>query len=137
MNELINEDESMELIVSVTKLINDISGSNDIKIVFESSSYPEERSDAGLKLVLYRIIREQLNNVLKHAKATEVTINLSQNKKLITLSIFDNGVGFDTTKKSNGTGLGNIISRAKLYNGKAIVISQPGEGCSLIASFPC
>ena len=136
MNELIKEEESMELIVSVIKLINDISRSSDIKIVFENSSYPEEQSDVGLKLMLYRIIQEQLNNVLKHAKATEVAINLSQNKKSITLSIFDNGVGFDTTEKNKGTGLSNIISRAKLYNGKAIVISQPGEGCSLIASFP-
>ena len=126
----------MGLIVSVIKLINDISRSNDIKIVFESSSYSEEQSVAGLKLVIYRIIQEQLNNILKHANATEVAINLSQNKKFITLSIFDNGVGYDTAKKSKGSGLSNIISRAKLYNGKAIVISQPGEGYSLIVSFP-
>ena len=136
MNKLINQSESMELVVSVIKLINDISRGNDIKIVFENSSYPEEHSDAGLKLVLYRIIQEQFNNILKHANATEVAISLSQNKKSLILSIFDNGVGFDTTEKSKGTGLGNIISRAKLYNGKAIVISQPGEGCSLIVSFP-
>jgi two-component system sensor histidine kinase UhpB len=136
MNELINKEE-FGLIVSVIKLINDISRSNDIKIVFKHSFYFEEQSDAGLKLVIYRIIQEQLNNVLKHAEATDVTISLSQNKKSISLSIFDNGVGFDTTKKSKGTGISNIISRAKLYNGNAIFISQPGEGCFLIVNFPC
>jgi two-component system, NarL family, sensor histidine kinase UhpB len=126
----------MGLIVSVIKLISDISGSNDIKIVFKNSSYSEEQSDPGLNSVIYRIIREQLNNILKHAKATEVAISLAQNKKSIIISILDNGVGFDTTKKSKGFGVSNIISRAKLYNGNAVFISQPGKGCSLIVSFP-
>jgi len=126
----------MELIISVIKLINDISRSNDVKIVFKHASFPEEQSDAGLRLVIYRIIQEQLNNILKHAKATDVTISLSQNKRSISLSIFDSGVGFDTTKKSKGVGISNITSRAKLYNGHAVFISQPGEGCFLIVNFP-
>ena len=126
----------MGLIVSVIKLISDISGSNDIKIVFKNSSYSEEQSEARLNSVIYGIIREQLNNILQHAKATEVAISLSQNKKSIVISIFDNGVGFDTTKKSKGIGVSNIISRAELYKGTANFISQPGNGCSLMVSFP-
>ena len=126
----------MGLIVSVIKLISDISRSNDVKIVFKHSSFSEEQSGDGLKLVIYRIIQEQLNNILKHAKATGVTISLSQNNKSIVISIFDNGVGFDTTKKNKRMEVSNIINRAKSYNGNAIFISQPGKGCSLIVSFP-
>src|SRR5665647_2123704 len=51
-----------------------------------------------------QIVQEQMNNILKHAKATEVTMSLSQNKKIIILSISDNGVGFDTGKKQKGIG---------------------------------
>ena len=126
----------MGLIVSVIKLITDISRSNDIKIVFKNSSYSEEQSDTGLKLVIYGIIQEQLNNILKHAKATEVAISLSQNKKSIILSISDNGVGFDTGQKRKGSGVDNIKSWAASYNGTADFVSQPGRGCSLIVSFP-
>lgn len=126
----------MGLIVSVKKLTTDISRTNDIKIVFKNYSYSEEQSDPGLNLVIYRIILEQLNNILKHAKAMQVAIRLSQNKESIILSIADNGVGFDTGQKRKGIGIDNIKSWAASYNGTADFISQPRRGCSLIVSFP-
>ena len=126
----------MGLIVSVIKLISDISRSNDVKIVFKHSSYSEKQSEDGLKLVIYRIIQEQLNNILKHAEASEVEIELKNEQVGVELFIKDNGKGFDTTKKSLGIGVTNIISRAELYKGTANFISQPGKGCSLIVSFP-
>ncbi|MCW3116740.1 MAG: hypothetical protein JWM28_822, partial [Chitinophagaceae bacterium] len=72
----------------------------------------------------------------KHARATEVTITLSQNKKFITLSIIDNGVGFDTRKQKKGIGIANIKSRANSYSVIADFISQPGKGCILKVTFP-
>ena len=85
---------------------------------------------------VFRIAQEQLNNILKHARATEVTISLLQNKKSIILSISDNGVGFDTGKKQKGNGLDNIKSRAASYNGTGDFVSQPGQGCVLTVTFP-
>jgi signal transduction histidine kinase len=131
-----NKEESMGLTVSVKKLITDISRTNEIKIVFKNYSYSEEQPDTGLNLVIYRIIQEQLNNILKHAKARETAIRLSQNDKSIILSIADNGVGFDTGQKRKGSGVNNIKSWAASYNGTADFVSEPGRGCSLIVSFP-
>ena len=88
------------------------------------------------KLNVFRIVQEQLNNILKHAKATEVSISLLQNKRSIMLVISDNGVGFDTGKKRKGIGVANINSRAASYNGTADFASQPGQGCVLTATFP-
>ena len=126
----------MGLIVSVKKLITDISRTNEIKIVFKNYSYSEEQSGTGLNLVIYRIIQEQLNNILKHAKAREIAIRFSQNKKSIILSIADNGVGFDADQMRKGSGADNIKSWAASYKGTADFVSQPGRGCSLIVSFP-
>ena len=88
------------------------------------------------KLNALRIVQEQLNNILKHAKATRVAINLLQNKKSILLTISDDGIGFDTTKKRKGSGLGNIKSRAASYNGTADFVSRTGKGCVLTVMFP-
>jgi two-component system sensor histidine kinase UhpB len=51
------------------------------------------------------------------------------------LNIKDDGIGFDTTKKTGGIGLINIRTRASLFNGKVNIISSPGNGCELIVNF--
>jgi len=107
---------------------------NSVKIEFKVN-FIENSVNDKFKLNIYRIIQEQLNNILKHAKATKVVIKLLQNKKSVKLIISDNGIGFDTGKKRNGIGIANIKSRATSYNGTADFISQPGSGCVLIATF--
>ena len=77
-----------------------------------------------------------MNNILKHAKATLVSISLLQNKNDIRLIITDNGVGFDTGKKRTGIGIDNIKSRATTYNGTADFVSQTRKGCALTITFP-
>ena len=81
-------------------------------------------------------MQEQLNNIIKHARATEVSIRLSQNNRIILLAITDNGIGFDTHKKTRGIGLANIKSRAAIYNERAEIFSQPDQGCCLSVTFP-
>ena len=90
------------------------------------------------KLNLFRIIQEQLNNILKHAGASDIHIAMTGMRGGFSLSIADNGVGFDNTKKVKNTGIGisNIISRAELYKGKASFITEPGKGCKLVITFP-
>jgi signal transduction histidine kinase len=107
-----------------------------VQITCRSKSFKEKTVNEKLQLVLYRILQEQLNNILKHAKASRVVITLSQTRQLITLSLSDNGVGFDTQKKSNGIGIENIKSRAMVFNGSVEVVSQPGKGCTLTSKFP-
>ena len=107
-----------------------------VKITCSLKNFRENSVHDKFKRNVYRIVQEQLNNILKHAKATEVNISLLQNPKSIMLSISDNGVGFDVSKKQEGIGLANIKSRAATYNGIASFVSQPGQGCILQVKFP-
>ena len=109
---------------------------NPVKIFAELEQFIEQSVNDKFKLNVFRILQEQLNNILKHAKATRVAISLLQNKSSIILSIIDNGIGFDTHKKGPGIGIANIKSRATKYKGTADLVSQPGEGCVLTVKFP-
>lgn len=91
----------------------------------------DTKLDDKFTMNVFRILQEQLNNILKHAKATVVNIGLSQNKKTIVLSIADNGVGFDTAQSFQGIGIKNIKNRSEAYGGIADFVSQPGKGCVL------
>lgn len=90
---------------------------------------------------LYRITQETLNNIMKHAKARQVSITLSNEKsKYITLSVIDDGKGFDMkkTKKSRvgGNGLGNLQTRVRLLNGTIKIESEVGKGTSIFVKIP-
>lgn len=106
-----------------------------IRIKLITENFTEEPLNEKFKLNLFRIVQEQLNNILKHAKATNVAIGLTQTEDEIRLAIIDDGVGFDTTSKKKGLGLMNIKSRAELYKGNIDILSEPGHGCTLSISF--
>jgi signal transduction histidine kinase len=117
---------------------------NIIKIVGNTSTFAihdkldctdENSMPDKLKLSIYRIVQEQLNNIHKYAKAKNVHITLCCDTASIVLYIKDDGVGFDTTKKYEGVGLMNIKTRASLYNGKVTINSTPGNGCELCIVF--
>jgi PAS domain S-box-containing protein len=127
---------NLGLCKAISNIIRDTMEVNPIKISSMLESFIEDSVNDKFKLNIYRIIQEQLNNILKHAKATKVTINLSQTKKSTILVISDNGVGFDTAKKRKGIGVDNIKSRATSYNGIADFNSQPNKGCVLTVTFP-
>ncbi|MEP7108982.1 MAG: ATP-binding protein [Ferruginibacter sp.] len=89
-----------------------------------------------LQLTIYRIVQEQLNNTIKYSNAQNVYISLEQTEDTLELIIKDNGVGFDTSKITNGVGLQNINTRSEIHNGKMSLESQPGQGCLLKIVFP-
>jgi len=95
----------------------------------------EERVPDGLKINIYRIVQEQLNNVLKHAEARRVEVILRQEGQLLELAINDDGKGFDMHKRKSGIGFTNIIHRAEIYNGSVTIDSSPGHGCRLSIEF--
>lgn len=87
-------------------------------------------------LNLYRIIQELLNNTMKHARATSITIDLSKIKEeYISLIYEDNGIGFDTQKISAGMGLKNIRTRVENMSGD-ISIESNAKGVSFIIEIP-
>lgn len=98
-------------------------------------AFNEQGLDESFKINIYRIIQEQFNNIIKHAAATKVYLQLKQAGHNLTLVIQDNGKGFDKAQKTKGIGLANIIHRAHAYNGTVTINSAPGEGCKVIVAF--
>jgi PAS domain S-box-containing protein len=120
---------------SITALVEMVASSSGLSIAFDHCSYYTPLS-MNQRLAIYRIVQEQLNNIIKHASATSVSVSLSQTDGDTILIVNDNGKGFDTLGKRNGIGLNNIISRAKVFNGKVKIESAPGKGCLLIVNLP-
>ena len=128
--------KNLGLQTAIKNIVADTMETSSVKISCIFKRFTEDVVTDKFKLNALRIVQEQLNNILKHAKATRVAINLLQNKKSILLTISDDGIGFDTTKKRKGSGLGNIKSRAASYNGTADFVSRTGKGCVLTVMFP-
>jgi two-component system, NarL family, sensor histidine kinase UhpB len=92
--------------------------------------------DDEKKLAVYRIIQEQLNNILKYANAANVLLSIIPNEDSLVLIIEDDGTGFDMSIKSKGIGLKNIEKRAEFFGGRMNIISSPGQGCKLNVEIP-
>lgn len=95
-----------------------------------------ERISGNKKLFLYRIAQEQVNNILKHSKATVADIELVYHDDSVQMLIRDNGVGFDPAVKTKGIGMNNITSRVEMQNGNMEIISSAGTGCLLKIEMP-
>jgi PAS domain S-box-containing protein len=123
--------QHISLVESIHYLLEDISKGHPIKIEFNNNGIREEELNEKLKLNIFRIVQEQFNNILKHSKATRVSIGLSKQESKITLIISDNGAGCDMLTSKKGVGIINIKSRADLYHGKVTIISKPAKGFEL------
>jgi signal transduction histidine kinase len=93
---------------------------------------PQPRLTPTGEIALFRIVQEALNNVVKHSQASEATISLQQKSKSIVLSISDNGIGFDLTRKPimGGYGMGTTTmrERADTISAQLTLESAPGAG---------
>lgn len=90
------------------------------------------RMKTEFELLIYRAIQESLNNIIKHAQATSVLLQLTCLEGLLTVTIEDNGVGFDmTTVSSGGLGISNLTSRIQSMHGIFKVSSSPGNGTTV------
>lgn len=83
------------------------------------------------QLALYRITQEAISNVIKYAQANNVIVQISQNENTLSLTIEDDGIGFNKSEVVLGLGLNNIENRVKLINGTVEIISAKGEGTTI------
>lgn len=93
------------------------------------------RFSQNIEIVFYRIIKELINNTIKHANATSILVDLTLAEDTLNLEYLDDGKGFDfekeLTESKHGMGLYNIHNRVKMINGEYQVFSQPGKGFKL------
>ena len=97
-----------------------------------------ERIDGNVETVLYRVIQECVNNVIKHSGANNLDISLIKDADGIAVTVEDNGRGFDTNNKQNfeGIGLKNISSRVEFLKGTVDFDSSPGKGTLVAIHVP-
>ena len=93
---------------------------------------------APIALLVFHIAREAIFNALKHARATEMSISVTEDEEDIVLRLMDNGVGFDTSAPGpeGHYGMAMMRERAKVGGGSFDVASEPGEGTTIVVRFP-
>lgn len=121
---------------TIQDLVTSINETGRVKIRFDASRLLRPKLDSELHLALYRIAQEHLTNVLKHAAASEVYMELSEMPGELGLLVEDNGRGFDPAANRRGIGIANMTSRARLLNGQLDIESAPGKGCRLRIRIP-
>jgi two-component system, NarL family, sensor histidine kinase UhpB len=117
-------------------LIEEINISRQLDVQLHYINSDDEIIDSNIELMLYRIVQEQLNNIIKYAKAANAVITLMIGQGTIFLSIADNGIGFDASRKVKGIGLQNIANRVEFYSGRLHIETSPGKGCELKINIP-
>ena len=122
------------LIASLQSLSESIS-SNKFKVDFLHHGI-EERLSSETEISLYRCVQELISNIIKHAKATKITIQLQKNNNDLNLIVEDNGIGFDADQISSGIGLKNITARVKLLKGNIAFDSSVNKGTTVIIDIP-
>lgn len=123
------------LINAVQDLCNNINISKLVKVSLQSYGM-ESRLNSNTEIMLYRIIQELLNNIIKHAQASDVIIQFNRHSDRLTVTIEDNGRGFDAGEVSNdGAGINTIKSRVNYLNGHLNIDSRQGVGTTVIMEF--
>lgn len=121
---------------AIEGLLDDVHAVNSFQMDYRCETFYEEEISYEFKLNIFRIVQEQMNNIIKYSKANEVNIVLARNEENILLTIADDGVGFDINSPRKGIGLHNIASRTDVYNGILDIQSSPGNGCVMNIRFP-
>lgn len=98
----------------------------------------EEPLDSNTEMMLYRIVQECVNNVIKHSKATNLDISVIKDATEISITIEDNGIGFNTDmeKEKNGLGLQGIRAKVRFLQGELEFNSTEGKGTVVIINIP-
>jgi two-component system, NarL family, sensor kinase len=106
-------------------------------VAYEFRSPPElKRLEGDLEINVYRIAQELVNNIIKHAEAYHVSVDLVRSNGSLVLSFRDDGKGFDQEVQKQGAGFTNIMTRAELIGGRALIESNPGKGTFVQLTVP-
>ncbi len=128
--------DALGLTVAMQTYCTEFTRRTHLPVVFEADSTMPELQDT-YNITLYRTLQEALTNVVKHARASQVWVDLSVEDDLINLTVQDNGIGFSEDKPgSNGIGLAGLRERITIAGGTLQVSSAPKRGTILSAQFP-
>jgi len=125
------------LVPAIQNIVKNINFSDKIAVSFIPFGM-NKRIDNALEVSIFRMIQELLTNIIKHAKATKATIQLTQHTDSINILVEDNGKGFDldAVTNQNGMGLTQIERKVEALGGTFTIDSFPEKGTTLILDIP-
>ncbi len=124
--------EDLTLEDTIKLLLNTFNTENQYKISLTvDNTIPLKNISRDIHLNIYRILQEELRNIVKYAKATAINIHVKVDSNGIRMTTQDNGIGFDPNSVKRGIGLSNIKRRTELFGGSMQIESIPGSGTSI------
>jgi two-component system, NarL family, sensor kinase len=122
------------LLPAINEMVHNVNSAKGVQIKFTTNM--EVSPERSLDISIYRVIQEILNNMIKHAKATQIELDIQKLLNTLTIHIKDNGVGFNTDDldKSKGIGWKNIYSRISMLNGHIKLTSELQKGTRVFIS---
>lgn len=111
-------------------------GQIEFKFTQSPNPMPDLQLEMNYKQNVYYLFKEALNNANKYSEATNICIDVTYKNDGLSLQIKDNGIGFDMETVREGSGLQNMLSRAKEINGSYQIQSEPGKGTTICVSAP-
>lgn len=133
--------DDLGLVPALRKLAQDFEEKTKVHTVFELTG-KEVRLPSAIEAAIYRMVQEAFSNVLKHANASHVSLEISFSPQLIALTIQDNGIGFKPdamncpTNRNGHFGLVGMRERVELIEGRLIIDSSPGQGTKIAIDIP-
>jgi two-component system, NarL family, sensor histidine kinase UhpB len=124
------------LVDNIKNLIADMARSYPVRIELLTEDIDGSKLSQNLQLNLYRIVQEQLANVIKHSDATNAIISLKLNGKQLKILIRDNGIGCDHPLEKKSVGISNILTRVQILNGEMTLLSSHQKGYSVKMVIP-
>ncbi|MCW3084138.1 MAG: hypothetical protein JWP12_1504 [Bacteroidetes bacterium] len=129
--------EEEGLVPALRELADKIRRSSLYDIMLQVHDMDNFTLDKQTKFNIYRIVQEAVNNILKHAEAKEINIQLIKQDDHLTIMIEDDGKGFNKADlKMNGRGLRNITARSEWLDGTITIDSTPGRGTTIVIEIP-
>jgi signal transduction histidine kinase len=126
--------QKMGLVNAVKDMCDSISAARQLQVSFEASGM-EKRLPQNMEIMLYRIIKELLNNTVKHAAAKIAIVQLIKDGIRLNITVEDDGKGFDTHQNNSGTGIETVKSRVQYLNGSFNIESVKNIGTTIMMEF--
>jgi signal transduction histidine kinase len=127
--------KNVDLRELIQSLLDGLRENTLINTAFKYDVDNRELND-DLKLNIYRIIQEQINNIVKHASPRKIDISVQAEYNALHIEMKDDGKGFDVNMKRKGIGLSNMMNRIESFNGQMLIESSIGKGCSVQIDIP-
>ena len=127
--------EKEKLDVSIKHYLSNVFNTLDVNVNFNCLNIEQlNQLENELSHHIYRIIQELITNIIKHAKASVVSVHITNDINHILLRIHDDGEGFELNKTTMGIGIENAKNRTKLYNGTFFINTKKGEGTEVLVN---